>query len=341
MTRIIVTLALLLVAPLCAEAHESRPIFVQISEVDELLYSVYWKVPVTVPRTQLPTPALPEHCVPLIEQTVQQQSGAYLAQQRYRCEKVLTGQRLGMVFPAANPSLSTLFQVKLANGEQFVHILKPSERTWAVPSTPSQFGVAKQYTLLGIAHIWTGIDHLLFVACLMWLARTPRRLLITITGFTLAHSITLILSTLGVLRVPVPPVEAVIALSVVFLAYEIVRDDASSLTFRYPIAVSSAFGLLHGFGFAAVLREIGLPQIALPTALLFFNVGVEIGQLLFVTVMIAAWLMFGVVNAHATRSKALLFRYDKLGAPMTTVAGYLIGCIASYWLIDRMRGFWV
>ncbi len=139
----------------------------------------------------------------------------------------------------------------------------------------------------------------------MVIAGTWRRILITITGFTIAHSITLALSALGLVRVPIPAVEAAIALSIVFLAVEIVRGDKTSLTYRYPIAVSSSFGLLHGFGFAAVLGETGLPQTEIPAALLFFNVGVELGQIAFVLAVVPRISSFA---SWAGRSPITTFR---------------------------------
>jgi hypothetical protein len=183
-----------------------------------------------------------------------------MGQQVFACDAGLSGRKVGIRFPDINPSLSTLYKVRFANGEEHVKILKPGQDDWTVPAAENRFGVAKEYTLLGIEHIWAGIDHLLFVACLLFVAQTPRRLLITITGFTVAHSITLALSTLDVVRIATPPVEAVIALSVVFLAWEIAKQDDASLAYRFPVAVSASFGLLHGFGFAAVLRDIGMPQ---------------------------------------------------------------------------------
>ena len=137
----------------------------------------------------------------------------------------LSGRVVGIEFPIINPSLSTLYKIKLANGEEHLRILKPGETEWTVPDAENRFAVATEYTWLGIEHIWIGIDHLLFVACLLFIARTSRRLLITITGFTVAHSITLALSALDVVRIPTPPVEAVIALSVVFMAWEIAKGD--------------------------------------------------------------------------------------------------------------------
>ena len=200
------------------------------------------------------------------------------------------------------------------------------------------FGVAREYTVLGVEHIWIGIDHLLFVACLLFIAGTTRRLLITITGFTVAHSITLALSALELVRIPTPPVEAAIALSVVFMAWEIVKGNKDSLTWRYPVAVSSSFGLLHGLGFAAVLRDIGLPQVELPTALLFFNIGVEIGQVLFVlALLLAFYLIRPVLIRVFSTARELSMHWTTL----TTPVGYVVGSLASYWMIDRVAGFWV
>ncbi len=316
---------LLLVAASVANAHDARPNYVQITEIAPNTFSVSWKVPASVPAGGLPYPVLPGDCNAERQAAWQQAGSEYVGQQRFVCEDGLPGRNVGIAFPIVNPSLSTLYKIRLANGEDHVRILKPGESEWRVPKAESRFDVAQEYTLLGIEHIWIGIDHLLFVACLLFIARTPRRLLITITGFTVAHSITLALSALDVVRIPTPPVEAAIAMSVVFMAWEIVKGDDSSLAYRYPVAVSSSFGLLHGFGFAAVLRDIGLPQTELPTALLFFNVGVEIGQVLFVLALVAAWYLL----------RPLLLR------DLRVPASYIIGSIASYWMLDRVAGFWV
>ena len=184
-----------------------------------------------------------------------------------------------------------------------------------------------QYTRLGIEHIWTGFDHLLFVLCLIWIAGTWRRILITITGFTLAHSITLALAALEIVRLPVPPIEAVIALSVMFLAVEITRGRRNNLTWNYPVAVSSSFGLLHGLGFAAVLNEIGLPRTELLTGLVCFNIGVEVGQVLFALGVV---LVLQLVNQWA--------RFAVVGQ---TAVGYFVGGIATYWFFERTTGFFL
>ena len=321
-----------------AVAHDARPIYVQIQESEPGRFSVQWNAPPSIPPRALPAPVLPTSCQAIAESLVRQTPGGYVGGQNYRCPQGLSGTRLGIRFPSINPSLTTLFQVQLNNGERHFRVLKPGDYEWAVPDAEDPFAVANQYTWLGVEHIWIGIDHLLFVACLLFVARTPRRVLITITGFTIAHSLTLALSALELVRVPVPPVEAVIALSVVFLAVEIARGNEASLTFRYPIAVSSSFGLLHGFGFASVLREIGLPQTELPVALLFFNIGVEIGQILFVVLLAVVFLLLrkGVAAAAGSDTSASILRQSKV----TIAASYLIGGVASFWMIQRVAGFW-
>jgi hydrogenase/urease accessory protein HupE len=310
---------------------------VQITETEPNTFSVSWKVPASVPGAALPYPTLPEGCVPERQPAWQQAGGEYLGQQLFRCDAGLSGRVVGIEFPTINPSLSTLYKIRLAGGEEHLRILKPSETQWTVPDAEDRFAVATQYTGLGVEHIWIGIDHLLFVACLLFIARTRRRLLITITGFTVAHSLTLALSVLDLVRIPTPPVEAAIALSVVFMAWEIVKGDETSLTHRYPVAVSSSFGLLHGFGFAAVLRDIGLPQTELPTALLFFNVGVEIGQILFVLALLASFFVLRPALLRMLRSAAETQVHWRL---LTLPASYVIGGLASYWMIDRVSGFW-
>jgi hypothetical protein len=329
---------LLLVAGLDLQAHDARPNFVQITETEPLVFSVSWKVPASLPGGALPYPTLPADCS-ADRQPVWQSAGAeYLGQQLFRCDETLSGRVVGIEFPLANPSLSTLYKIRLENGEEHLRILKPSETEWHVPSAENRFAVATEYTALGVEHIWIGIDHLLFVACLLLIAGTMRRLLITITGFTLAHSVTLALSALDIVRIATPPVEAAIALSVVFLAWEIVRKNEESIAFRYPVIVSSSFGLLHGFGFAAVLRDIGLPQVELPTALLFFNIGVEIGQVLFV---LALLFTFYLLRPLAVRVFSMATGKPMHWTSLTTPASYFIGSVASFWMIERVAGFWV
>jgi hydrogenase/urease accessory protein HupE len=177
----------------------------------------------------------------------------------------------------------------------------------------------------------------MFVALLVLIARTGRRTLITVTGFTLAHSLTLALSTLELISLPIPAVEAAIALSIVFVATEIARKNEKTLTYRYPVLVASSFGLLHGFGFASVLREVGLPATELPTALLFFNVGVEIGQIAFVLII------FGVTYSARTAGQRLSARtetFNLSNAKTSAVTAYTVGAVASFWTLERILAFW-
>ena len=327
-----------MLAAAAVQAHDARPNYVQVTETELNTFSVLWKVPASMPGGALPYPTLPEGCLADRQPTWQLTGAEYLGQQVFRCDAGLSGRIVGIEFPTINPSLSTLYKIRLANGEEHLRILKPSETEWTVPDEENRFAVATEYTWLGVEHIWIGIDHLLFVACLLFIARTPRRLLITITGFTVAHSITLVLSALDLVRIPTPPVEAMIALSVVFMAWEIAKGNKNSLTYRFPVAVAGSFGLLHGFGFAAVLRDIGLPQTELPTALLFFNVGVEIGQILFVLALLVGFFVLRPAFVRLLRSAG---DNDVHWSSLTTPASYVIGSVASYWMIDRIAGFWV
>jgi hydrogenase/urease accessory protein HupE len=328
---------LVILAATTTQAHDARPNYVQITETDPNTFSIMWKVPASMPGGALPYPTMPEGCFADRQPAWQLTGAEYIGQQIFRCDAGLSGRMVGIEFPTINPSLSTLYKIRLANGENHLRILKPSETEWTVPDAENRFAVATEYTWLGVEHIWIGIDHLLFVACLLFIARTPRRLLITITGFTVAHSITLALSALDLVRIPTPPVEAMIALSVVFMAWEIAKGNKNSLTYRFPVAVAGSFGLLHGFGFAAVLRDIGLPQTELPTALLFFNVGVEIGQVLFVLALVTAFLVLRPAFVRLLRSAS---DNDVHWSSLTVPASYLIGTIASMWMIERVAGFW-
>jgi hydrogenase/urease accessory protein HupE len=221
--------------------------------------------------------------------------------------------------------------VRLDGSVQLERILPVHPRFVGKPS-PGRLDVVRTYTILGIEHILSGFDHLLFVLALVLLVPGARRLLLTITAFTVAHSLTLAGATLGWVHVPGPPVEASIALSIAFVASEIVhtRQGRYSVTQRYPWVVAFTFGLLHGFGFAGALAEVGLPQSSIPIALLFFNVGVEIGQLMFVGAVLA-------VIAGGWRARQRL-RWSQ-PAWAWRLAPYAIGGLASFWLVERIAAF--
>jgi hydrogenase/urease accessory protein HupE len=333
MIRYLTLLLATLLLPLGhAWGHDARPVYVEIHEWQPGTFAAHWKVPVSVPAFALPALAMPGNCRPQGETLSGQAGDAWTAHQVYLCPKGLAGRELVLHYPNNNPSLSALFRVSLADGAVHTRVLNPGQDSWRVPETETLWRVAVDYGRLGVEHIFAGLDHLLFVACLVFIARTPRRILITITGFTLAHSLTLALSTLGLVRLPIPPVEAVIALSIVFLAHEIAVANHHSWTWRYPVAVSSSFGLLHGFGFAAVLGDIGLPQSAVPAALLIFNLGVELGQLLFIAALALVAISAGRLVGGGHRRLLDHRRTAQAG-------GYVIGTLASYWLIARIVAF--
>ena len=325
-------------------SDDVRPLSLSITEQPEqgrdVLYRVQWQIPPLVRQGNYPGVKFPSHCqaitispngLPTGGLTLTT-AGAPLGQSWLRCQRTLAGQPVAIRYPKQTPALSSMVTFTAQSGERHNVLLPPGEAQWQIPAAETPANVAWQYTQLGAIHIWIGIDHLLFVLCLLWIAGTGRRMLITLTGFTVAHSFTLALSALNLVCLPLVPVEALIALSIVFLAVEIVKNDRQTLTWRYPVAVSSSFGLLHGFGFAAALSEIGLPQTELLTGLLFFNVGVEIGQVLFA----------GGVIALMTMVRAMLRNQSIQGGSQQVgrlVCSYGIGSVASFWLVERCMGF--
>lgn len=240
----------------------------------------------------------------------------------------LPGRRIG--FPGLQATITdVLVRIELLDGEPATVLVQPSEPWVEVRAAEGSLEIAKAFLLHGVEHILEGFDHLLFVLALLLIVRDLRTLLWTITAFTLAHSITLGLATLGVVSIPSGPVEATIALSIVLLASEIlrVRQGLPSLTARKPWLVAFCFGLLHGFGFAGALTSIGLPAGDLPLALLFFNLGVELGQVAFVAAV--------VIVVRVLRQLPLPAR--SAGATLQVVT-YSIGGLASFWFVERAVG---
>ncbi len=311
-------------------AHESRPVYVEIIETEPGVYSFTWKTPKSIPAFNIPKIYAPGSCEQIGTEFAGNLGDSFVREKVYRCEDGLTGASVEVSFPAHNPSVQTLIRLETHSGETHSALLEPGRTIWQVPESESKSRVAKDYTVLGITHILEGYDHLLFLVCLILIAGTGRRILITVTGFTLAHSLTLALSALNLLTLPVAPIEAVIALSIVFLASEIAKEPRDTLTYRYPILVSIAFGLLHGLGFASVLKQVGLPQTEIGTGLLFFNVGVEIGQLAFIAAAIVLYKIFMLI----TKGRVLnLMAFEK-------PAAYAVGSLASFWMIERIYSFW-
>jgi hydrogenase/urease accessory protein HupE len=274
---------------------------------------------------------LPENCDPRSEQASVWDGTAYLARWIARCTGGLEGRSI-RIEGLERTSTDVLVRFELAGGASGTRRLTPADPSFTVAPQPGLLEVARTYLVYGVEHILLGIDHLLFVLALLLLVRGVGRIVATVTAFTLAHSITLAGATLGVVHVPVPPIEAAIALSIAFVAAEIVhgRRGRPGLTERYPWIVAFAFGLLHGFGFASALAEVGLPQASIPIALLLFNVGVEVGQLLFIACVLAI-----IVLSRRIARQAALPR----PAWAWAVPPYLIGSLAALWVIERTAAF--
>lgn len=323
--------ALLLLASLVAStawAHDARPLSIAVVEQTEGLYRIITRAPPTIDNQNAPTVIWPDVCELLESAQLEQSLGSISL---LRCNGGLENTRLQISYPLYNPSITTLIRIETVEGLPVTAILPPDQLDWVVPPEPTFLSVARDYLELGAKHIWEGPDHLMFVAGLLLLARVPRRIFWAVTGFTAAHSITLSLAALGVVRLPVEPVEAMIALSILFLAAEIARNDPQSFSARFPVALSFVFGLLHGFGFASALGEIGLPRTELAAGLAFFNLGVELGQLAFIAV---AGLLFVCVRQlvegrHAGSERWLRSRQA------VTAGAYCLGIPAAYWFIDR------
>ncbi len=315
-----------------ATADEFRPAYLQLHEVDVTTYDVLWKVPALDESTTLAVrPVFPQGTQPLTPMYGSYSAGTAVQRWRVRVDGGLNGKAIE--FPNLSATrLDVIVRVERADGTvQLGRVLPPSPH-FDVTASPGTFEVVQTYTTLGIEHILMGFDHLLFVLALVILVRSTRRLVGTITAFTVAHSLTLVAATMGWVHVAAPPVEAAIALSIVFVAGEIIRARQGSpgLTQRYPWVVAFSFGLLHGLGFASALAEVGLPQLSIPVALLCFNVGVEIGQLMFIAVVLA---LIAIGRVVARRMAFPQVRW------MWRLPPYAIGGVASYWVVERVAAF--
>jgi hydrogenase/urease accessory protein HupE len=357
--------ALWLLAVLRLGAHEVRPAFLELTERAPGEFDVLWKVPAVggaplageeLPHPQPATPAdtgptqtlpcgcpaptaaqlargvlpihpsLPKDAEVISFPRMERLFGAEVKSWRIRTgPQGLEGWEV-TVHGLSATMVDVLVRVALADGRVVTRMLRPDAPSFIFHASDAG-PAAGGYLLLGVEHILFGVDHLLFVLALVLIVRGPKMLLKTITAFTVAHSITLALATLGVVHVPSAPVEAVIALSIVFVALEILRSRRGQrgLTERAPWLVAGSFGLLHGFGFAGALSQVGLPANDIPLALLFFNLGVELGQLAFVAVAL------GVIAQ---------FRRLRLPEWAPMLPPYAIGGVAMFWVLERTAAIW-
>ncbi|MGA8751356.1 MAG: HupE/UreJ family protein [Pseudolabrys sp.] len=332
----ILLLAGALLAPK-VQAHEVRPGYLELRQIAADTYDLLFKVPALDEEFRLALyVSLPEGTQDVVAPRSLFTGGAYVERRTIRRDGGFSGHAIGIEGLSATFT-DVLVRIEDLAGATQADRLTPSRTSFVIKAGPGSGEIALTYMQLGIEHILFGVDHLLFVLALIILVREWRRVAITVTAFTVAHSITLAAATLGFVHVPSRPVEATIALSIVLVAVEIVnaRGGRPSLTARWPWIVAFTFGLLHGFGFAGALSEVGLPQHAIPLALLFFNIGVEFGQLAFVAfVMATAWLLPRALVYLAPVSRSLT------RARLDAAAAYAIGTVAAYWLIERTIGFW-
>ncbi len=323
--RILLCLTAGLLISQLAQAHRFAPSLLKVNEIGPQQYHMVWKTPAQGTSSIPLTPSWPEGCEITQSTPVQMEGTGKVSSWQMRCPQLgadgLVGETLGVTGLGANQA-SAMVMVSLVDGRQYQQVLNAEHPEFVIPAESSSGEVASDYTWLGMEHIWGGIDHLLFVFGLLLLVGGGKRLLWTITAFTFGHSITLSLVTLGFFDYPVALVEFTIALSIFVLAVELTRRERNDLLWRNPWWLAGGFGLLHGMGFAGALAETGLPQDNVPLALLFFNVGIEIGQIAFILLILAVW--FVVRKPLATWQDRLRW-----------VPVYVLGSLSAMWCIER------
>jgi hypothetical protein len=311
-----------------ALAHRLSPAYFGLTETEPNAFDVQWKVSISGGLAAVLEPKVPDGCSLTESVRTSVVDDVRLQHGALSCAGGLGGKEF-TVNGLAQTQTDVLLRIDYLDGTASNHRLTPTEPTTTIPARPSSLEVVQTYLVLGVEHILLGFDHLLFVLALLLIVNGIGRLVATVTAFTVAHSITLAAATFGFVHGPSAPVEAVIALSILFLASELARQRAgadahatSNLTQRFPWVMAFSFGLLHGFGFAGALSEVGMPQQAVPLALLFFNVGVELGQLLFIGAVFGfAWL----VRLSAVRVPGIWPR----------VVAYGIGSISAFLVVER------
>jgi hypothetical protein len=321
--RICMAIALTL-SPLPAAAHEARPAYLEITETKPERYAVLWRTPI-LSGMRLPVKlALPAAAHDVIEPHTQELADSLIERHVIDVAGGLAGHRIE-IRGLQGTITDVLLRIQWRDGSPSTELIRPS-RPWIDVAAPrGSLATAGVFLVQGIEHILLGVDHLLFVFGLLLLVRSNWMLVKTITAFTVAHSITLAIATLGYAHVPAAPLNAAIALSILFLGPEILRawQGGTSLTIRHPWVVAFVFGLLHGFGFASGLAAVGLPSGDIPLALLMFNVGVEIGQLAFVALILLLVRAFGVLQL-------------RWPAWVTVMPAYVVGSLGAMWSIQRV-----
>ena len=326
--KIITSLLLLFLWSIFSMADEIKLSYLEIKEIKSQHYSVLLKLS-SKDNQKLPIKMLmPKECSLTLPKTSHLVNSTYLDRWQMRCNEGLEDKTL-FIEGLKSTGTDLLLRLELLSGVSHSKLFNPSKSSYRVPKDASSWQIVQTYTWLGITHILLGFDHLLFVFALLLIVKNMRRLLWTVTAFTLAHSLTMAVATLGIVHLPSAPVEAIIALSILFLAMEIIHEKQGKvgLTSRYPWLIAFIFGLLHGFGFAGALAEIGLPQQAITLALIFFNIGVELGQLMFVGIVVLVGLLLQRL------------KHPNLLQKVETVVVYAIGGLSSFWVFERISAF--
>ena len=320
--------ALMLIAaaafvPSC-RAHETRPAYLEIKESSPNLYDVVWRTPVNAGMRLPIVLQLPPDAKNVTAPTTQELTDSLVERRVIGIPTGLAGKRIDLV-GLQGTITDVLVRVELLDGRKWTTIVHPSQSWFEVSPSVGKLATVGTFIVQGIRHILFGADHLLFVLGLLLIVKDRWMLLKTITAFTVAHSITLAIATLGYANAPTLPLNAAIALSILFLGPEIVRSwrGEGSFTIRHPWVVAFAFGLLHGFGFASALTSAGLPSSELPWALLSFNVGVEIGQVGFVILILLLERAFRVLE----------IRWPRV---VEALPGYTVGSLGAFWTIQRV-----
>jgi len=316
---------LLILMSAAVPAHEARPCYLEVTETSAGQYAVLWRTPVLAGMRLPVSLQLPEGVRDLKDPGVDELTDSLVERRLITAGPGgLAGKRIA--FPGLQATITdVLVRVKLLDGRTWSVIVHPSQPYIEIAAAQGPLGVMAGYIAHGIRHISLGADHLLFLLGLLLIVRDRWMLVKTVTAFTVAHSITLALATLGLASLPVEPLNAAIALSILFLGPEIVRTwrGETSFTIRHPWVVAFAFGLLHGFGFASALTSAGLPRAELPLALLGFNVGVEIGQLGFVVLVLLLERAFRILEIRWPRWAAML-------------PGFTVGSLGAFWTVQRV-----
>jgi hydrogenase/urease accessory protein HupE len=349
--KLLTSFSLLILLHTQSMAHEGRPVYIQVNVQDLGVVDVRWKIPPVMVSGQEPRIILQGNDCQRIRldslngsdfntRTLNRLSG----HNQYQCLiSNNSPMRVVLTYPDNNPVLSSLIRVQKKDGPSYSLFNGPDIVTIILPKKVTLIDVAQQYIQGGFLHILSGFDHLLFVLCLMLIAQGKRALFLTITGFTLGHSITLGLASLNMVNVHINVVEVLIALSIVMLIVEITKAAfggyPQSVIWRYPVIVSLGFGLLHGFGFASALGEFGLPANMKISALVFFNIGIELGQLAFIVIVLGlinltSYVYLNIFNQNITLPERMTFGG---GGRMhfSIIFLYTIGSLSCYWFLDR------